>query len=298
MKVYLLVIQEVCERKNLKMKNIEIGISSLGHIVELGLSKKCKSLIDLLLEATDECFRFAEKNDIKLVEIVLDPPDIHTNEKRQQFIDLCKSFPNIKKQLHGPFIDLCMCSHNSFISRATVESYIETAKICTEIGAEILTIHPGLANFLINSIKEFNKKQLIKSVKDLLDAVKNMNLTICIENMPRKVKILLEENEIEKFFTDLNRKDIFLTWDTSHSWTCDVNLELFWEKFHRIIKNIHLVDNNNKETDTHPALGSSKIDFKEIFSLINKYNYVGPLIIELSSAKDLPQSIEFISAFI
>ena len=91
---------------------------------------------------------------------------------------------------------------------------------------------------------------------------------------------------------------MFLTWDTSHSWTCDVDNELLWKKFNRIIKNIHLVDNNCKDTDLHPALGSGKVDFKKIMSIVQSYNYDGALIVELSSAKDLPQSLNFIKKYI
>ena len=64
------------------------------------------------------------------------------------------------------------------------------------------------------------------------------------------------------------------------------------------IKNIHLVDNISKLTDTHPPLGTGKVDFKEIFDVIKKYNYNGPLIIELSDAKSLNQSINFINKFL
>lgn len=277
---------------------MNLGISSLAFIVEFGSTKKYESLGDLLLDSTKECFNFAEKYDIKIVEIVLDPPVIFTDGDKEKFLELTNSFPKIKTQVHGPFLDLCLCSHNSFISKATVDTYIETAKFCEDIRADILTIHPGLANFLVNSIREFNKVQLIESVKKLLDTVKNLELSICMENMPKKVNILTNENEIDQFFRDLNREDIFLTWDTSHSWTCDIKLDNFWDKFYKIIKNIHLVDNYSKDTDTHPRIGSGKINFEEIFSFIQKYKYTGPLIVELSYAKDLPLSLEYISRFI
>lgn len=277
---------------------MNLGISSLAFIVEFGLTKKYESLGELLLDSTNECFIFAEKYGIQIVEIVLDPPVILKDGDREKLLELSNSFPQIKKQVHGPFIDLSLCSHNSFISKAAIEAYIETAKFCRDIRADILTIHPGLANFLVHSIREFNKAQLIESVKLLLDAVRNLDLTICMENMPKKVNIMTNENEIDQFFRDLNREDILLTWDTSHSWTCDIKLDNFWDKFHKIIKNIHLVDNYNKDTDTHPSLGSGKINFEEIFSYIQKYNYTGPLIVELSYAKDLPLSLEYISRFI
>ncbi len=275
---------------------MELGISSLGNIIDLALSKKYESLFDLLFEASEECLKYAEEQDIKICELVLDPPDLSSNENVQKFSDLCNSF-SIKKQIHGPFIDLCLCSLNKTISKASVKSYVETAKICEQIEAEILTIHPGLANFLLSSIRAFNKINLIEAVNKLLDSVANSNVMICIENMPKNTNILLDEKELEIFLTELNRDDIFLTFDTSHAWTCDANISIIFEKFHNLIKNVHLVDNFSKNSDTHPTLGSGKIDFQEIFKLINKYDYKGSCVIELSSARDLPQSIEFIQKF-
>ena len=277
---------------------MELGISSLGFIVDLGLLGEFKNLFNLLFDATESCFKFAEENDIKICEIVLDPPEILTIEKKQEFIDLCNSFSNIKKQVHGPFLDLCLCSHNEFISKASVETYVESAKICEEINASILTIHPGLANSLVKSFHRYNKQRLLEAINEFLDLVENMDVMICLENMPKMVNIFLKTPEIKEFFANLNRDDIFMTWDTSHSWTCDVDIEIFWKKFNKIIKNIHLVDNYDKEKDNHPALGAGKVNFNEIFKIVNEYNYNGALIVELSSAKDLPQSIEFIQKFL
>ena len=277
---------------------MELGISSLGFIVDLGLLGEFKNLFNLLFDATESCFKFAEENDIKICEIVLDPPEILTIEKKQDLIDLCKSFPYIKKQIHGPFLDLCLCSHNEFISKASVESYVESAKFCEEIDARILTIHPGLANSLVKSFHRYNKQRLLEAINEFLDLVENMDVMICLENMPKMVNIFLKTPEIKEFFANLNRDDIFMTWDTSHSWTCDVDIEIFWKKFNKIIKNIHLVDNYDKEKDNHPALGAGKVNFNEIFKIVNEYNYNGALIVELSSAKDLPQSIEFIQKFL
>jgi len=223
---------------------------------------------------------------------------LELREGIKEFIDLCNSFSNIKKQVHGPFLDLCLCSHNEFISKASVEAYVESAKMCKEINAKILTIHPGLANSLVKSFHRYNKKRLVEAINDLLDLVKNMDVMICLENMPKKVNLFLKTDEIKEFFANLNRDDIFMTWDTSHSWTCDVDIEIFWKNFNKIIKNVHLVDNYDKEKDNHPALGSGKVNFNEIFKILNEYNYNEALIVELSSAKDLPQSIEFIQKFL
>lgn len=272
---------------------MELGVSTLGHNIEYGLTGRYNNLIDFLLESTKACLEFAEKNGIKVVEVIIDPSDIFTSENRKNYIDLCKSY-NLKYQVHGPFVDVSMCSHNLHISKASVNSYIETVKVCDEINASVITIHPGVANFLIKAIKGFNNKRLIEAVNSLLNAVGNANVIVCIENMPKSTNILLNIDDIGKFLQELNRDDIFLTYDTSHFYTNNGNVELFWSKFHNIIKNVHVVDNFTTESDTHPALGSGKINFKEIIGIIKRYKYNSALIIELASAKDLPKSVEYI----
>lgn len=274
----------------------ELGISSLGHIIEYGLLGKFENLFDLLLKASEDCLKFAEENNIEVVELVLDPPEILNSTNQQKYIDVINSY-SIKKQIHGPFIDVNLCSHNFNISRASIESYSFTAQICKQIRAKIMTIHPGLANFLINSIREFNKNQLAQSVKKLLKFTNSMDLTVCIENMPKNCHIMLDENDIDDILSKINHPKIYLTYDTSHFYTCDGNVKKLWEKFHRKIKNIHVVDNFSKNSDTHPPLGTGKINFGEIFEIIENYNYKGSLIIELSSIKELPKSIDYIHNF-
>ena len=231
------------------------------------------------------------------MELVLDPPEVIKAENQQKFIDLVNSY-SLEKQVHGPFIDVNLCTHNNFISNTSVESYIKTAELSNIIGGKLLTVHPGLANFLINSIRNHNKVQLAHSIQKLLNSTNNLKVDICLENMPQNCHIMLDENDIEEIFLKINRKDIYITYDTSHFFTCDGNVKNLWDKFHKIIKNVHIVDNINKTSDTHPPLGTGKVDFREIIEIIKNHDYTGSLIIELSSIKDLAQSIEFLKKFI
>lgn len=274
---------------------MDLGISSLGHIIEYGRSNKFDNLLDVFLKATEECLIFAESNNISIVELVLDPPEIIYEENQQQFFDLLNNF-SLKTQIHGPFIDLSLCSHNSFISNASVETYIQTTKICKEIGVDLLTIHPGLSKFPL--FREYNKQQLVHSVQTLLDETVALNVNICLENMPKSSEIMGDEEDIKELFSLIHRSDLYITYDTSHFFTCDGNLERLWEYFSDIIKNVHIVENFNKTSDTHPPLGTGKINFNEIFDVLRTHQYQGPLIIELSTAKDLPESIEYLHKFL
>jgi sugar phosphate isomerase/epimerase len=109
---------------------------------------------------------------------------------------------------------------------------------------------------------------------------------------------MLDENDIKTTLAKINRNDLYITYDTSHFYTCDGNVENLWEYFDKLIKNVHLVDNFSKDSDTHPPLGTGKVNFHEIFDVMDNHNYQGPIIIELSTTKDLTQSINFINKFL
>jgi sugar phosphate isomerase/epimerase len=280
------------------MKFMELGISSLGHLIDIARSSnKLKNLTELQLNATEKCLNFAEKNGIDVVELVLEPPQILNNENKQKLIELVNSY-SMKIQIHGPYIDLNLCSYNDHIFNASIDSYIQAINICYQINARIITIHPGYANFMLGSIRELNKEQLNKAIHRLLDFTNKQKLLICLENLPQNAYIMTNDLNIEEIYHIIGREDLFFTFDTSHFYTCDGNVKNLWAKFHHIIKNVHLVDNFSKKSDTHPPIGSGKINFKEIFEVLANYNYKGPIIIELSSTNSLNQSINFIKKFL
>ena len=161
-----------------------------------------------------------------------------------------------------------------------------------------MTIHPGLANFMLESIRDYNTIQLSIALKKLLDYTRDLNLSIGLENMPKNTHIMLDQDNIAEILNSIGRTDLFLTYDTSHFYTNDGDVNLLWEQFHKIIKNVHLVENFTTDSDTHPPLGSGKVDFKKILETIRNYQYKGALIIELSSNEDLSKSIDYINNFL
>ncbi|MFX0002721.1 MAG: sugar phosphate isomerase/epimerase family protein [Promethearchaeota archaeon] len=276
---------------------MELGISNLGHIIDIARTAQFKDAIDLQFKATEQCLNFAEENRIKIVELVAEPPNVLSDEYKQNYINLINTY-SIKKQVHAPYIDLSLCSYNSRIFKASIESYIEAINFCYQIDARIITIHPGLANFMLDSIREQNKEQLKSAIHILLDYTNKQKVQVCLENMPQDYHIMTDNFNINEVYGFIGRNDLFFTFDTSHFYTCDGNVDNLWAKFHHIIKNVHIVDNFSKNSDTHPPIGSGKIDFNEIFKVFKNYSYMGPIIIELSSEKSLNQSINYIKKFL
>ena len=125
---------------------MELGFSSLGHVFNSIRSNKFHNLFEILLEGTKTALEFGEKNKIGVCEVVLEPPEIFSRENQNRFIDMCNSY-SIKKQVHGPLIDVQMCSYNDLISNATMESYLESAKISDKINSDILVIQIKIEGF-------------------------------------------------------------------------------------------------------------------------------------------------------
>ncbi|MBD3255633.1 MAG: TIM barrel protein [Candidatus Lokiarchaeota archaeon] len=276
---------------------MRLGISSLGHLVDKALRGKFKSMVELLFNSIEASLNFAERYDIEVVEIILDPPEIYNKKERDNIIDLCNAY-SIEKQVHAPFTDVSLCSFNQNISDATVKSCIDAAEFCQQIGAEILTVHPGVGHFLIKKVREFNNLQLVSATNKLLDATSQFNVKVCMENMPKDAHMLGNVEVIRSFLSRSDRDDIYFTFDTSHAWTTDMNQDLYWKNFHSLIKNVHLADNNNKDTDLHPALGDGKVDFSKILNLANEFNYEGVFIIEIITGRALRRSIKYINSLI
>ena len=275
---------------------MELGLGSIAFIYDAIENGKFSNSVDLLLNSIERTFHFAEENDLKICEIILDPPEILLSEDRQKFIDMCDSFPKIKKQFHAPFAYLSLCTRNPWILQASLECYITCAEICNEIGAKLYTLHPGNAKFLHHSYNSI-KNQLVESIDKLLNEINGMGLITCIENMPKFAGFFLNANEINDFYSKVNRSDIYFTWDTGHSWSCYDDIDKLWENQHKRIKNIHLVENLDNALDIHPTLGIGAVDFQKVFDLAEQYSYRGAMIMELHKVEDLLQSIEFIRHF-
>lgn len=268
-------------------------VSSIAFIYDSINNSKFKDSKELLLYSIERIFNFAEKNDIKICELMIDPPEILLGEDKKTFIDLCNSYPSITKQFHAPYAYLSLCTQNPWILEASIECYAYSAKISSEIGSQVYTIHPGNAKFLHQSYNRV-KNRMIDAVNNLLNKIKGLNVITCIENMPKIAGFFLNYMEIDKFFLEIDRTDAFFTWDTGHSWSCNDDIEKLWERLHTKIKNIHLVEELGNSIDLHPTLGSGSVDFPKVFEIAESYNYNGAMIMELHKVEDLPKSIEFI----
>lgn len=273
---------------------MKLGLGSIAFIYDNINNGHFEHSNDLLLNAAKRTLDYAEKYGLKIVELMLDPPEILLDEKRYEFIELCENYPSIEKQFHAPYTYLSLITQNPWILNATIECYVECAKILTQIGGNKFTFHPGDGKFLQRSYNNYENK-LLESSTRFLDKISGFNLIPCIENLPKFCNFFQYFDEITKFFDEIHRNDINLTWDTGHYWSCNNNhFEDLWDAMGKKIKNIHLVDNFETISDTHPCLGKGMVDFELVFELTTSHNYNESMIIELHRSEDLCESIDYI----
>jgi len=67
----------------------------------------------------------------------------------------------------------------------------------------------------------------MKSIHKLLSTTNPLSVNVCLVNMPQNCYIMLNESDIEDIFSKINRYNVFLTYDTSHFFMCDDNVNIY-----------------------------------------------------------------------
>jgi sugar phosphate isomerase/epimerase len=208
--------------------------------------------------------------------------------------------PNIKEEIkiymesydmrfsvHAPFSDLNLASLNPRIRKSSIEQVKEAIQISSELGIDVITIHPGHKSPLGAYFQEKFHKTNKESIKELDKIGQEFNVTLALENMPKmwislchnglQMKELVEDTEIKLCF-DIGHANI--------SGTIQEIMELK-ENF----ANIHLHDNLG-DRDYHLVLREGNIDIPGILKQL--IGYKGDYIIESTNLEEGIRSKEIL----
>lgn len=166
---------------------------------------------------------------------------------------------------HLPFYGLdfsCPDEHIAEYSKSVVKQALD---LCHKAGVSKGVCHTGFSPLL-------PEKALYRWFDSFFEAKKE------IENYAaeRDISVLWEnthENDMDIFREIIKESPrTLLCLDTGHvNCFADFNIKEFAEGFSDSIIHAHIHDNNGKE-DSHSALGSGNMDFKEISELLNSIN--------------------------
>lgn len=169
--------------------------------------------------------------------------------------------------LHGAFFDTIHFSSDSKIRRIAFERMLQCVEIAEELSCRGVVFHTNFNPAFLN--KEVYVNQWLeyseKVVMELISA--SSNVEIYFENMfdesPVQLKMLVDN------LADVERFGVCL--DIAHMILGNVEAEQWFEQLAPAIKHFHLND-NFLEHDDHLPLGAGRIDWRNIFWLMDKYN--------------------------
>lgn len=225
----------------------------------------------LFMEPTQDIINLAKKHGFEIIEILAEDP-LYEKDNRP-FIDC-----GLDIRMHAATVDINIASINKGIRAESVRQMIHCGQYAEKIGANTITVHPGIIGRNEPHLRKWALEMSIESVGEIMD---NTNVEISVENMPVRQKFL--GNTVEEIEMIQEETGCSLTIDTGHGNTCG-NLEEMLS-----LKNIsycHLNDNDGVK-DQHITLGEGTLD-------LNLLKKIDTAIIELNNFDNILKSKEVI----
>lgn len=221
----------------------------------------------LFMEDHNKIIDIAKQNDFEIIEILAEDPfyDKDNGEFKDCGLDI---------RMHAATVDINIASINKGIRAESVRQMIHCGQYAEKIGANTITVHPGIIGRNDPPLRKWALEMAVESVGEIMD---NTNVEISVENMPVREKFLC--NTVEEIEMVQEATGCSLTIDTGHGNTCG-NLEEMLS-----LKNIsycHLNDNNGIK-DQHIPLGEGTLD-------LNLLKKIDTAIIELNNFDNILKS--------
>lgn len=185
--------------------------------------------------------------------------------------------------VHAPICDWNIASLSDRIRQASLKETVATIMESAELGAQTVTVHPGLSSMAVNGMEAKAEELSRQSMRLINAAAKEYGVTVAIENMPN-VPFFLGRTAAS-LSSLIDGTDLSVCFDIGHANTTgqiDAMIDMLGDR----IANIHIHDNNGTR-DEHLTIGEGNIDFQRVVSRLSGYR--GNWIIE---SKDLPSAVE------
>jgi len=195
---------------------------------------------------------------------------------KEKFLKITPSY-NVKFSVHAPLSDINIASLNPRMRDESIQQINETIKISSQLGMNMVTMHPGhlspLGVLVPEKVKELNKN----SVKKISETAEEYGVTIALENMPnQRITTCHSLSEL----LEISDSNVELCFDIGHANTNNnIGEFLDYGKF----ANVHIHDNFGKE-DPHLVIGEGNIDFRNVLKKLNE-KYSGVVVIESRGLK-------------
>ncbi|OLS12277.1 MAG: AP endonuclease, family 2 [Promethearchaeota archaeon CR_4] len=259
-----------------------IGLNSFAAFLLEVTEQPNIDLGEIIFSSIKRAILYAKQYDFDYVEVALDHPLLGNAELKVKLRDFIRD-EGLAVNVHAPFVDLTICSHDPNIRAASLRSVFLAIDFAKEVRAGAVTFHPGQRIEPIAHVGDFYFTFLVNSLAEIMRSHPNSSVRLCLENMPTDRKIFGTIDEIKRIMGLPGLSNLWLTYDSSHMYTTKQDPNAFWAELHTRIGNVHLVDNRFFDRDPHIPLGQGKVDFKNLARLITQYRYPHDILVELHS---------------
>jgi len=192
--------------------------------------------------------------------------------------------------MHAPFMDLSPGAVDSRVRAITLDRFSHILDIAEILKPKIIVFHSGYEKWKYALKVDLWLKNSLITWKNLLPRAQEMCLKIAIENIfeddPTNLRLLMEEMGSQYFG---------ICFDTGHfNLFSQTPLEGWLRQLKSYIIELHLHD-NNRNADTHNAIGDGTFDFGTLFSTLNDKNLI--YTIEAHTPEDALKSLERLKVY-
>ena len=210
-------------------------------------------------------------------------------EKKKEIIDFYKSIDRDRSEdtMHGAFLDVTLHSADDRIREVSELRVRQSMEIAKELGIRGVVFHTNMiANFKdavymkkwVDTNAAFYKK-LLQEYPGIYVFVENM-----FDFDPDMILALAKEMENESYFG--------VCLDYAHATISKVEAKEWFEVLKPYIKHMHINDNDLKN-DLHSALGTGKINYKELKELLECSGIEPSILVEVSKLEDQEVSLVY-----
>ncbi|MDR3206252.1 MAG: sugar phosphate isomerase/epimerase [Candidatus Methanoplasma sp.] len=201
----------------------------------------------------------------------------------ERFLEKKDSY-DMTYSVHAPICDVNIASLNERMREAAVIDTIITIETAAVMGAETVTVHPGLYSMAVGGLNERSERLAKQSIRTISRASEEYGVAVAVENMP-SLSFMLGRTP-EELDALIEGTDLGICFDIGHANTAG-RIDEFLERFKGRMANIHIHDNNG-DRDAHLTIGEGNIDFRHAMSKLSGYN--GKYIIEAKSLESAARS--------
>lgn len=196
---------------------------------------------------------------------------------RENVSKLLSPFPDLEVIMHLPFgktSDLCDWDQLP----ETIQRMKAAMDFGFPFGVKKLTLHLGYVKKTIP--REEYLERIVKTLKDLCDYAKKLEMTVMIENMPTEKELGYAPEEILDIIVRTGKPNLKFIFDIGHAHVA-TGLDLaYLTVLKDYLCHLHLSDNHGIR-DEHREIGFGNVDFLAFFTKLREIGYDQTFCLEI-----------------